>query len=92
MTVTLPDEMRSVLEQKVTAGGFASVDKYVADVLADDYEAGSTQPPHFRTRAELEKLLDEGMASGPTVSGDAAFWARLDARIHERAARREGTP
>ena len=91
MTVTLPDEMRAALERKAAAG-FASVDEYVADVLADDHDFPDPGAPHFRTRAELEKLLDEGMASGPPVPADDAFWARLDTRIRERAAKPRGTP
>lgn len=91
MTITLPDAMRATLERKAAAAGFATVDEYVIDALNDDfdYEAGSTREPHFRTRAELDALIEEGFASGPPVPGDAAFWARLDARIQERAAARK---
>ncbi len=89
MTITLPDDMRAALERKAAAAGFASVDEFVVDSLTDDYEAGSTRPPHFRTREELHKLLDEGMASGPPVPGDDAFWAErrrvLAAKVTSRA-------
>ena len=89
MTITLPDEMRAMLELKATTAGFGSVDEFVIDALTDDYEPHPTRPPDFRTRAELEKLLDEGMASGPPVPGDAAFWAErrrvLAAKIIGRA-------
>ena len=87
MTITLPDEMRAMLELNATAAGFGSVDEYVIDALTDDYEPHPTRPPDFRTRAELEKLLDEGMASGPPVPCDAAFWARLEAVVRNAEAK-----
>lgn len=86
MTITLPDEMRAMLQQKAEAGGFASVDDYVIDALTENDEVVSTSQPHFRTREELEKLIDKGMASGVAGVVDHAFWARLDHRILERAA------
>jgi Arc/MetJ-type ribon-helix-helix transcriptional regulator len=78
MTITLPDEMREALEREAAASGFASVNEYVADVLTADEEP---LPPDFRTREELKARLDEGMASGPPVPCDAAFWAELDAVV-----------
>ena len=75
MTITLPDEMRTMLELKTTAAGFGSVDEFVIDALTDDYEPHPTRPPDFRTRAELEKLIDEGMASGIEGEMDDAYWA-----------------
>jgi len=95
MTITLPDEMRESLERKAAVGGFASVNEYVADVLAADEMPDfveTTRGPDFRTREELEKLIDEGMASGVAGEMDDAFWARLDARIRDRAAQQAGSP
>lgn len=90
MTITLPDEMRATLEAKATAAGFASVDEYVADVLTEGPEVVETGPPHFRTRAEFEKLVEEGLASGPSVPGDAAFWARMEHVVRKAEAKRRG--
>lgn len=78
MTVTLPEELRGTLEREAAAGGFASVDEYVAGLVPPD-EVPS--PPDFRTREELKARLDEGMASGPPIRCDAAFWAELDAVV-----------
>ena len=93
MTITLPDAMRAALERKAAAAGFASVDEFVVDALTDDYEAGSTRPPHFRTREELHKLLDEGMASGVAGEMDDAFWAeRRRVLAAKMSARNGGMP
>ncbi len=92
MTITLPDELRETLERDAAAGGFGSVNEYVISLVTESLEPIPAGEPHFRTREELEKLLDAGMASGPPIPGDAAFWAKLEARIHERAARRTPAP
>ena len=91
MTVTLPDVLWNTLEKKAAAAGFATVDEYVVDSLTDDYEAGSTRPPDFTTRAEFEKLIDEGFASGIAGEMDDAFWAErrrvLAAKLNGSAGR-----
>lgn len=88
MTITLPDELRETLERDAAAGGFGSVNEYVASLVTESLEPIPAGQPAFRTREELEKLLDAGMASGVAGTMDAAFWAKLEARIHERAVRR----
>lgn len=92
MTITLPDELKPTLERNAAAGGYASIDAYVADLVTDD--AGETFPgerPQFTTRTELEQLLDEGMASGVAGRMDEAFWKEqrqfLEAKVRERAGR-----
>lgn len=89
MTITLPDEMRATLELKAAAAGFASVDEYVADVLADGPDIIETGPPHFRTREEFDKLIEEGLASGVSGVMDDAFWDErrrvLAAKVNGRA-------
>jgi len=86
MIIILPDELRTTLERKTAAGGFASVNEYIADALTDDTAFPDPGEPHFRTREELRALLDEGMASGPPVRCDAAFWAELDAVVRGESA------
>lgn len=75
MTITLPDELRGPLERDAAAGGFESVDEYVASLVTESIDPFANREPAFRTRDELQKLLDAGMASGPPVPGDTAFWA-----------------
>jgi hypothetical protein len=83
MTITLPDDMRAEVEAKARAAGLP-MDAYVRDVilraLTKD-ECGSDRPSDEppsrltpRNRAELEAMLDDGMASGDVVQADEAFW------------------
>jgi hypothetical protein len=78
MTITLPDEMREVLERNAKAAGFATVADYVADLIQSDEVRVPEPPPGARyavnTREELEAKLLEGMdRSGDVVAGPD-FW------------------
>jgi hypothetical protein len=79
--------MRATLEAKVAAAGFASADESVADVLADDHDFPDPGEPHFRTRAEFEKLVREGLASGVSGVMGEAFWARMKQRVRTAEAK-----
>jgi Arc/MetJ-type ribon-helix-helix transcriptional regulator len=88
MTITLPDEMRDQLERDARAGGFATVDEYVADVLradrADDGgDAGAAPIPNelrVTSRANLEAKILEGLNSGPLVEATPELWESLRQR------------
>ncbi|VTU02301.1 addiction module antidote cc2985 family : Putative addiction module antidote protein, CC2985 family OS=Cylindrospermum stagnale PCC 7417 GN=Cylst_3464 PE=4 SV=1 [Gemmataceae bacterium] len=88
MTITLPDEMREQLERDAKAGGFASVDEYVAGVLRadgfeDDSDANGAPIPHelrVTSRADLEAKIFEGLNSGPPVEATPELWESLRQR------------
>lgn len=84
MTITLPDELRETLERDAAAGGFGSVDEYVASLVTESLEPIPAGEPAFRTREELQRLLDAGMASGVAGTMDAAFWAERRRKLAER--------
>lgn len=86
MTITLPDELRETLERDAAAGGFGSVDEYVASLVTDSLEPIPAGEPAFRTRDELQKLLDAGMASGVAGTMDADFWAERRRVLAEKLA------
>jgi hypothetical protein len=85
MTITLPEEMREPLERKARAAGFATVADYLC-WLADDEDG----PPELSPKsvAELEALLDAGMASGPPVRATPEFWEERKRVLKERMAKR----
>ncbi|VTU02303.1 hypothetical protein : Putative addiction module antidote protein, CC2985 family OS=Singulisphaera acidiphila (strain ATCC BAA-1392 / DSM 18658 / VKM B-2454 / MOB10) GN=Sinac_0976 PE=4 SV=1: RHH_1 [Gemmataceae bacterium] len=96
MTITLPDEMRAQLERDARAGGFATVDEYVAEALRTDRsDTAGSGPPGMspRSRAELDAMLDAGVASGPPIRMTPEFWQERERELARRmAARRGGTP
>ena len=96
MTITLPDEMREELERKAKAGGFSSVDEYVADQLSSDEPPTNipSPPPGSRytvqSRSELETKLVEGMNREGDVVAGPDFWDDRRRAAEDRA--RTGKP
>ena len=67
MNVSLPDPMKTWVEDQTTSGRYANTSDYVRDLIRrdQDRQAGI---------AELQRLIDEGLASGPAEPFDMAAW------------------
>ena len=65
MNVSLPDPMKSWVEERTSDGRYSNVSDYVRDLIRRD------QARHEAIR-ELQALLDEGLASGEPRSFDMA--------------------
>jgi Arc/MetJ-type ribon-helix-helix transcriptional regulator len=95
MTITLPDEMREELERKAQAAGFASVDEYILERVLQAFAQDSETPDYPlseltpRTREELERMLDEGMNSGPPIRVTPEFWEERRKELERRMASRK---
>jgi antitoxin ParD1/3/4 len=76
MNVSLPDTLRSFVEQQVAERGYGTSSEYVRDLIRKDQE-----------RQALRQLLLEGAASPPGLPADAAYFERLrrSARQSKRA-------
>lgn len=57
MNISLPDQMKQWVEEQVATGRYANASDYVRDLVRDDQL-------HVRAVAELQRLVDEGIASG----------------------------
>lgn len=95
MTITLPDELKDGLERKARAAGFTTIMEYLTDLATDtntDEGADLDGPPGLspNTRAELEAMLDAGVASGPPIRMTAEFWEERRRAHEERTAKRKG--
>jgi antitoxin ParD1/3/4 len=95
MTITLPDEMREELERKAQVMGFASVDEYILERVLQAFAQDSEMPDHPlskltpRNREELERMLDEGMNSGPPIRVTPEFWEERRKELERRMASRK---
>lgn len=78
MNRTLPEPLLDKAERLARSHGFDSIEAYLQDLMDRD-------EPHPRvgSKAELEALLLEGLASGPAEPFTADDWARLRRRIYE---------
>lgn len=79
MTITLPEEWRSRIEERAKANGFHSVSEYVMRLVEGETEfSRSSRTP--RNREELESMLDEGM-KGPILTLTEVFWEKHQKRL-----------
>lgn len=70
MNISLPERLKSFVDQQVGARGYSSSSEYVRELIRKDQD-----------RQLLRGLLLEGAASPPAVTADADYFARLRARI-----------
>jgi antitoxin ParD1/3/4 len=69
MNVSLPDELRTFVDEQVDEGRYGSTSEYVRALIRRDQD-----------RHRLRTLLLEGAASEPGPSADARYFADLRAR------------
>jgi antitoxin ParD1/3/4 len=57
MNISLPDQMKQWVEEQVATGRYANASDYMRDLVRNDQL-------HVGAVAELQRLVDEGIASG----------------------------
>lgn len=73
MNISLPDPMKTFVDEQVEARGYGSSSEYVRDLIRKDGD-----------RQKLRSLLLVGAESSPAESADAAYFDTLRARIAGR--------
>ncbi|GLO80264.1 type II toxin-antitoxin system ParD family antitoxin [Sulfitobacter pontiacus] len=73
MNVSLPEQMKSWVEQQSEGGRFANSSDYVRDLIRRDQERGVVI-------AELQAAIDDGLSSGPTAPFDPVAFKQ---KMHE---------
>ncbi len=63
MNVSLPDSMKAWVEGQTKSGRYSNASDYVRDLIRRDQDRQTAV-------AELQKLVDEGLASGPAQDFD----------------------
>ena len=76
MNISLPEALKSFVDQQVSARGYSSSSEYVRELIRKD-----------RDRQRLRGLLLEGAATPPAVSVDADYFAQLRDRVREAGER-----
>ena len=82
ISVALTPEMATMVRQAVERGEYASTSEVIRDALRG-WKLRRTQ--QARAVEELSRLWDEGVASGPSDDGEAAF-ARIRSRLNAKEA------
>ena len=74
MNVSLPQALKSVVDEQVNARGYGTSSEYVRELIRKDQD-----------RQRLRGLLLAGAASAPAEPADAAFFERLRLRVRQDA-------
>ncbi len=70
MNVSLPDALKSYVDERVSGGGYGTHSEYVRQLIRQDQD-----------RQDLRRLLLAGASSPPTAPADAAYFDGLRARV-----------
>jgi len=76
MNVSLPDSLRSFVDEQVSSRGFGTSSEYVRELIRKDQD-----------RMTLRGLLLAGANSESAAPADAAYFASLRDRVERRAPR-----
>jgi antitoxin ParD1/3/4 len=72
MNISLPDALKSFVDEQVTKRGYATSSEYVRELIRADQD-----------RERLRKLLLDGAASKPTAAIDDSYFSGLRSRIRQ---------
>ena len=73
MNISLPDSLKSFVDEQVTQRGYGTSSEYVRELIRKDADA-----------QQLRGLLLEGASSAPSAPADANYFANLRARVQKR--------
>ena len=75
MNISLPEALKSFVDEQVNSRGFGTRSEYVRELIRKDQE-----------RLHLRGLLLAGASSKPAAAADSAYFATLRNRIASRTA------
>lgn len=73
MNVSLPDAMKNWVERQAASGRYGNASDYVRDLIRRDQERTAKI-------AHMQKLVDEGLASGVSSLSIGEIWAKAEKR------------
>lgn len=76
LTISLPESLSDFVQKQVTEGGYTTPEDYIQKLL--------TEQQIRHENEQLEKLLIDGLNSGPGEEATAEYWQNLRAELVER--------
>jgi len=64
LNISIPDQMREWINSQTQNGKYTSASDYLRDLVRSDQ----------RAREELDKMLVEGLESGPAIEPNFEYW------------------
>lgn len=72
MNISLPDALKSFVDEQVSQRGYGTNSEYVRELIRKDQD-----------RLQLRNLLLDGVASAPAVPADASYFEGLRDRVRK---------
>lgn len=76
MNISLPDAMRSFVEEELAEGGYQTASEYFRALVRERQQQ--------KNQYKFERLIAEGLASEPVVT-TPEFWEMLETKLFEDA-------
>ncbi len=76
MNISLPEAVRTFVEEQVASGSYTTAEEYLAALVREDQKR--------RAQEKLEALLVEGLESGEATEMTDADWDELRRRFDSR--------
>lgn len=83
MNISLPDSMRTYVEEQVASGGYSTVSEYFRELVRQDQKS--------KAQERLETLLLEGINSGTATEITAQDWEDIRQAVRKRIGKRQGS-
>jgi antitoxin ParD1/3/4 len=74
MNISLPDSLKSFVDEQVTQRGYGTSSEYVRELIRKDADV-----------LRLRGMLLQGATSAPVAPADASYFASLRQRVQKRA-------
>jgi antitoxin ParD1/3/4 len=72
-TSDVPEALRAYIEERVASGNFTDASDYVRALIREDRAR--------QAKSVVEAQMLEGLASGPPVEANDAYWKALEAQV-----------
>ncbi len=82
MNISLPESMRTYVEEQVASGGYGSASEYFRELVRLDKKRKATE--------RVEAMLLEGLNSGNATSMTDEDWEDVRQAVREKFAKRKG--
>lgn len=82
MNISLPEEMKSFVETQVQQGGYSTASEYLRELIRDAQKKRIADE-------RLEKLLLEGINSGPGIEVTPEYWEERRRELERRLSARQ---
>jgi antitoxin ParD1/3/4 len=81
MNISLPDSMRTYIEEQVAQGGYSTVSEYFRELIRQDQKRQASE--------RLQRMLLEGLESGNATAMTEADWMEIRQTVRSRVSQHQ---